>query len=1544
MSKASNIRSNLAGTLSMFSPNPTPEEIFRARVLEEPLVPIGPDPTPAENAALAAALLRYSERSVSDDFSSLTAFLESYSNSPWKPALLTNLGLEYYHAGHYSKTLQAWAQAWELGKAATDPRGKAIRDRAGGELAYMHARLGQKRELKVFLRSVEDHAFSGPATEKITGAREGLWNMENRPEIAFRCGPYALHRIKLSLHPANPGTELIHASESTQKGFSLSQVEELSEKLGLQFQMAYREKDATFVLPSVVHLKLDHFAAITRQEDNRYLLQDPTFGNDVWVTREALEAEASGYFLVPSGELPSGWRVVETYEGESVWGKGLVDAADPGPHGPSDPQTPEGSCPKHDNNSKGMAVPRVHLMLVSLNLTDEAVGYSPPVGPEVRFTVRYNQREAFQPAIFGYSNLGPKWTFDWLSYINGDPNTSDVHYYIMGGGTRTFTGFNAATKTFAFQQLDQTLLTLTEPDKYEMLSPDGSKKIFGKSDGSLNSRTRKIFVTEVIDPHGNAVSLNYDANLRLIEITDAVGQVTKIFYEHPTDSFKITKVMDPFGRFATFDYDEHGRLIKITDVIDLTSEFTYDVDGANDSKSDFILKLTTPYGVTTFAQAETLDRDNGLFRMLETTYPDGDRDRVEFKQSSLSSGPIPESDPWHTVPEGVTITNLFLETRNTVYWDKKAYANAYPDYTKAKVYHWLHGIAHVTDLSRAAGILESVKEPLEGRIWFDYAGQGNNSIIVGNTNKPAHVGRVLDDGSTQLYTYEYNGHGNMTKQVDPLGRTFSYIYAENGIDLLEIRQTRADQNELLAKMTYEDKHLLKESTDAAGQTTTYTYNDRGQVKTKTNAKNETITYIYDDKGHLTSIEGPLPGASITFTYHAVSRVQTRTDESGYTLTFDYDDLDRLTKITFPDRTFYQFTFKLLDLQLIRDRAGRQTIFEYNSIRQMTKRVEPLGRVTLYDWCKCGALRSLTDPMGRTTSWRHDIQGRIKCKEHADGSKVTYLCEDAISRVRQRIDEKLQVTQYSYNLDNTVSRISYANATVETASVAFTYDASHVRITSMTDGTGRTHFDYIPITPTATLGAGQLASVDGPLPNDTVTYAYDELGRRVSTAINGIASSDTYDAGGRITTSTNSLGAFTYTYDGNSFRRESQSHPSGQTVEFHYADTSEDLHLQMITNKLGIRPISEFIYGHDVPTGQITTWSQQSDEQPPSIYGFRYDDGDQLRSASLSKEGNVVKTFGYSYDSANNRLTEQIDATKRRFSYNSFNQLTSVEGDTILPATYQWDAEHRLISVISGNQKTEFTYDGLGRRVGIRFLVNGAEVADRRFLWCENDICEERTEEGAVVKRFFPQGMKVEAGSEVGNYFYTRDHLDSVREVIDDAGSIRARFDYDPYGTQVQVAGNLKPDFGFTGHFSDVPTALCLTKFRAYDPAIARWLSRDPLPNAEWLLGPNGYVYVNNNPVNDVDPDGLGSLTYNLCVEACKLGGGNSIICAARCLPELAKPDPPPPPPPRPPDPISPPRPEPPSRGPYRKTGIIIMIVCGVLIIIILGPAGVPVPA
>ncbi|MBI3851714.1 MAG: hypothetical protein HY298_15780 [Verrucomicrobia bacterium] len=1468
-----------------FSSTPTTQELFRARLFEEPLVPIGGEPSAEENTALAAALLGYAKRSGPDDFASLTGFLEKHPRSPWRAALLTDLGLEYYNTAHYSLALEAWQEAWSLGQKATDARGKFLADRAVCELAGLYSRLGRMNELAALLKSVEKRGFIGGATERINIARDALWSMQNEPEVSFRCGPLALQSIKRSLDPQAPVEMEIFKSASTQKGFSLPQVAELSKKVGLNYQMAFRTvsesvksesvnsltKSLThklanfFPVPSVVHWKVGHYAAIVRQEGDRYLVEDPTFATTVWATRQALEAETSGYFLIPPGDLPRGWRSVDAQEGQSVWGKGDPSLSDPNIYALNDLQT--GSC--RLPFATGMAVSSVHLMLANLQVRDTPVGYTPPVGPPVRFTVRYNHRDYLQPASAVASMFGPKWTHDWNEALVA--NSATATYFVGGGGARIFTGFDTSTQSYAPNQYDQTLLKRTSTNTYEMVWPDGSKKIFGPDIGALGLALR-----QVVDSSGNAVTLTYDQG-RLVALTDAIGQVTTISYQHPTNPNLITKVTDPFGRFATFEYDRlavplpmpnpectnfpsffHTEfLVKITDVLGLQSQFDYMQAGTSCSNntsitlfSDIIEIMVTPYGITSFITSGPTETN--ATRIAETQYPDGSADRVEY---SRSTNTIPASDPIASVPVGMTgLYNRFLYARNTYYWSRTANASSQGDYTKAKIYHWLHS----ADLNVTSGILESTKEPLEGRVWYTYAGSFNG--IVGSSDQPTHIGRVLDDGQTQLQTQAYNQFGHLINSVDPLGRAFSFVYATNGIDLLEVRQTRAVNNELLFRATYNAQHRPLTTVDAAGQTNTFTYNARGQRLTATDAKGETTTYTYDADGHLFAVDGPLPGTNDTVTaqFDVFSRIRTLTSVSGYRLTFDYDVMDRVTRITHPDSTFEQFTYNRLDMVTFRDRAGRQTFFEYDNVGQVKKRtdpLDPLGRVTRFDWCRCGQIKSLTDPMGRTTSWLTDVQGRPTSKQYADGSQATYQYENTTSRLRLAIDEKQQVTQFAYNRDNTLKSIAYGSAIIPTPGVSLQYDPDYERVVSMTDGTGTTRYSYNPITGTPTLGAGALASVDGPLLNDTVTYSYDELGRPVHRAINGVDSAMIFDAAWRLVGVTNALGVFAYAYDGSSRRLVSKSFPNGQTTERSYGNNLQDLMLQRITHTAGATPISEFLYGRDVPKGRITTWSQQAGTQSPNLLAFGYDAANQLLSATVTNAGNLVNTFAYAYDPAGNRLTEQVGASNYTATYNGLNEIrtTTAPGAT---RTNEWDAVDRLVAVNVGNQRTEFTYDGLSRMVAIRQLLNGSEVSRRRFVWCGGRICEERDASGVVTKRFFPQGVKVETGPASGRFFYTRDHLGSIRELTDTSGNVRARYAYDPYGRRTKLTGDMDTDFSFAGMFQSAEANLSLTHYRAYDSGLGRWLSRDPLRGAELSQGPNLYAYVGNEPVNRIDPEGL----------------------------------------------------------------------------------------
>ncbi|MFX8516169.1 hypothetical protein ABTM14_19515, partial [Acinetobacter baumannii] len=88
-----------------------------------------------------------------------------------------------------------------------------------------------------------------------------------------------------------------------------------------------------------------------------------------------------------------------------------------------------------------------------------------------------------------------------------------------------------------------------------------------------------------------------------------------------------------------------------------------------------------------------------------------------------------------TVPTDmpITPTNQYLTYRNSFYWDKTAYTAAGCsttggcDYTKARITHFLH----IPNSNIKSTAVESVKNPLENRIWYETPGQ--TSSIYGGT-------------------------------------------------------------------------------------------------------------------------------------------------------------------------------------------------------------------------------------------------------------------------------------------------------------------------------------------------------------------------------------------------------------------------------------------------------------------------------------------------------------------------------------------------------------------------------------------------------------------------------------------------------------------------------------------------------------------------------------------------------------------------------------------------------------------------------------------
>ncbi len=1540
------------------SSRPSDDEIRSFMLTPETLVPSA-QTSPDDNAQLRAALVAYVEAGAGEDTAALERFVSSHPESPWTPSLLLNLGLIAYRTGYFTRALVFWEAAWTRTKDRTDRRSSDIADRAIAEFILMNARVGHKSIVRKRIQETRSRAFRGQAGVKMESAREGLWTMENKPGVAYRCGPYALTNLLPILNPKS--TPLIGAFlrkiASPDTGFSLAQVYQMSKELGLDLQMARREPGAKIIVPSVIHWKLGHFGALVETQDGQHRLKDPTFGNETWMSTHAVDEESSGYHLVPLGPLPPGWRAVSSKEASGVFGKGHSGNSNPDDTGPDDH--------KSGGNAENcaMATYSFHTLLASLSVSDTPIQYRTAIGPDVSVRITYNQREAGQPAEFNFTHFSPRWVSSWVSYLTDDPSRpgSEVRLRKRGGGGEVFT-LDSETQSFVRDVKQSSELVRLSPNTYVRRFNDGSQEFYEHYIGTIGT-DRRVFLSRVQDPHGNEVRLHYNAArpTRIERIVDATNLTTRFHYENPEDPYLVTRIEDPYGRSAALTYaDSHGttRLQSIEDPIGIVSSFSYDATGGMQS-------MTTPYGATRFTLSPTkIGESASLIRFIEATDPLGDKERVEYNLRFADTGLNDNSDAHYPDPEIVQISNFDFDDRNSFYWDKKAMRERPGDYAAARIFHWIQpGYA-----DEAISILESEKAPLEGRVWYNYPDQPA-PYVQGRTASPSVVARVVLDADgkpqTQAHRYEYNHAGRATRTIDPLGRELIAEYAENAIDMvaLKVRDPGAPSvPKVLARFSYNPefpKHSPESRTDADGQTTRYTYNAFGQLKTITNPLGESTVFGYKTTQpglrRLESITGDVPGGPQYFTYDDKDRIHTVTNADGDTVQLEYDALNRVTKVVYPDDSFEELKFEHHSLVGARDRVGRWTRYTENALRQRIMTRDPLGNVTQYEWCRCGSLKKVIDGNGNATEWKHDLQGRVTSKHYADGTSERSVYDTA-NRLVATIDALDQTTRFSYTLANQLEAITYQNQ--NTPNLSFAYDPVYGRITQRTDGLGITRYQYHPYDE-KTPGAGQLASVDGPFEDDTHKYTYDELGRVKAFAIVDDATQShssyieklEFDAYDRPTRIENNLGLFRYEYERTLDRLKRVHFPNGMTSAFTYHGQEHDRAVKTIQHTSGgpnPASISEFSYTYN-PDRTIRTWSTRQGSHTPSTWTFGYDAIHQLTDAVRSTgtpNKDPLESHQYTYDKNGNRIESRsstgLRSTHRNAHINALNQHIADQGfgPTLFSGTvnepaqisingksakvrshdqdaktyrfeaqvdlkegdnqvtveardatgntdrhtysvttdglrktyaydhngnlreersaagdllrvFDWDQENRLIRIIEGTHQTVLTYDALDRRVRIQELDDGTETENHTFIWCGSTICQKRDQTGKTVLRaYFAHGFEQDEKP----HFYTRDHLGSIREVVDTNGTfVHARYDYDPFGAVRTIeAQGRRSDHLYTGHPYHTPSALHLPHYRAYDAHNGRWLSRDPLGYADGL---NPYAYVHNNPISFWDPDG-----------------------------------------------------------------------------------------
>ncbi len=126
------------------------------------------------------------------------------------------------------------------------------------------------------------------------------------------------------------------------------------------------------------------------------------------------------------------------------------------------------------------------------------------------------------------------------------------------------------------------------------------------------------------------------------------------------------------------------------------------------------------------------------------------------------------------------------------------------------------------------------------------------------------------------------------------------------------------------------------------------------------------------------------------------------------------------------------------------------------------------------------------------------------------------------------------------------------------------------------------------------------------------------------------------------------------------------------------------------------------------------------------------------------------------------------------------------------------------------------------------------------------------------------------------------------------GTMVASYTYDGFGNQIAFSGTIANAYGFTGEqqFGEADELVFL-RARYYDSKIGRFISRDPiltpiqiedyvgwlLPDLNLIYRPQSlhpYVYVQNNPINHFDPQGL-SMSDDPC------GGEKGTKAYYKCL-------------------------------------------------------------
>jgi RHS repeat-associated protein len=699
-----------------------------------------------------------------------------------------------------------------------------------------------------------------------------------------------------------------------------------------------------------------------------------------------------------------------------------------------------------------------------------------------------------------------------------------------------------------------------------------------------------------------------------------------------------------------------------------------------------------------------------------------------------------------------------------------------------------------------------------------------NQITTGYTGGQL-ISLVHSNGDS--FTLSYNNHGHISQLTDQAGRTTTYSYDASGEALLSV--TNAEGT---ISYTYEtsegtaSEHALRSITNPGGLQTLFDYDNQGRlIRQSRDGGAKLLTYTYDSAGEIIIADNAgFSSQLLVNDQGATGQIQ---DPLGQVTQFQYDVNGYLTKLVAPDNTVQTFTYDNRgNLLSSLDASGNQIKFTYDLA-----------------WDK--PLR-FKDQRGNTIGFGYDNQGNLQSIAYADGSTETYSY-DSLGNLSVAVNRRNQTIEYTYDNRGLLTRKDYEDGISATftydslgnllsaidddSTVAYSYDHAD-RLTKVTYNSSR----FLEFTYDASDRRTRMEDQDG----FAINYVYDSLGQlqdiKDGAGISII--SYTYDSVGRLVGENNGNGSYsTYSYD-----------RVGQILSLvnYQADGSIN---------------SQFDYAYDAVGRRTSVITLEG----TTNYG--YDAIGQLTTVTLPS-GQIIE---YRYDAAGNRIRVTDNGAETAYKTNNLNQYTSVGA-----ATYTYDTDGNLIAKIEGGSLWTYTYDSENRLIGaatpegtwtyeynalgnrIASVHNGQRteyVLDPTGLV---DVFAEYNGTGNLIARYISGlGLVSRVDGTNSTSYYDADALGSIVGLTGTNGNYINYYSYLPFGEDLTKVEAISNPFEYVGQWGviDEGSGLDFMLNRYYDSDTGRFVSEDPVG----LLGGDTNIrrYVQNNPVNEVDPLGLG---------------------------------------------------------------------------------------